>query len=81
MRSWLTYCASAVRQQGVVMEPKDELRRYLTAAEAAERVGYARPDSFRRAWVREKLPLYRRPGGTYLVDREDLRSFVRSVDR
>ena len=53
---------------------------FLTSRQACDRLGYSRPDSFIRAWRARGLPLYRRPGGHYLVAGEDLERFVRRMD-
>jgi hypothetical protein len=49
---------------------------YLTARQACDRLGYSRPDSLLRAWRARGLPLYRRPGGHYLLDLKDVGRFV-----
>jgi len=52
---------------------------YLTTREACRALGYSRPDSFLRAWRARGLPLYQRPGGHFLLNREDVSCFVRLV--
>ena len=58
------------------MTTNSNTRAYLTTRQAADRLGYSRPDSLLRAWRARGLPLYRRPGGHYLLSREDLVRFV-----
>ena len=48
----------------------------MTSREACDRLGYSRPDSFLRAWRAAELPLYRRPGGHYLVAWDDVEEFL-----
>jgi hypothetical protein len=43
---------------------------------ACDRLGYSWPDSLLRAWRARGLPLYRRPGGHYLLALADLARFV-----
>jgi excisionase family DNA binding protein len=52
---------------------------YLTTREACDRLGYSRPDSLMRAWRARRLPIYRRPGGHYLLSWDDVRRFVQRV--
>ena len=61
---------------GVNMASDDSPARYLTTAEAAEYLRYSRADAFLRAWRQRGLPLFRRPGGHYLIASEDLERFV-----
>ena len=49
----------------------------MTTRQACDRLGYSRPDTFLRAWKARGLPLYRRPGGHYLVAVADLAGFIR----
>jgi hypothetical protein len=49
----------------------------MTARQACDRLGYSRPDSLLRAWRARGLPLYRRPGGHYLLALVDVARFVR----
>ena len=53
-----------------------EVAQFLTSREACDRLGYSRPDSFLRAWKAAQLPLYRRPGGHYLVALDDVAEFL-----
>ena len=59
------------------MTTESNTRAYLTARQAADRLGYSRPDSLLRAWRAKGLPLYRRPGGHYLLAVADLARLVR----
>jgi hypothetical protein len=59
------------------MTTDSNTRAYLTARQACDRLGYSRPDSPLRAWRARGLPLYRRPGGHYLLAVADLAQFVR----
>ena len=63
-----------------MMKTADTTPSYMTTREACERLGYARPDSFLRAWRAAGLPEYKRPGGHCLVAREDVNRFVRRAD-
>jgi excisionase family DNA binding protein len=58
------------------MTTESNTRAYLTTRQACHRLGYTRPDSLLRAWRARGLPLYRRPGGHYLLSREDVGRFV-----
>ena len=62
------------------MKTSDTTPSYMTTREACERLGYARPDSFLRAWRAAGMPEYKRPGGHCLVARGDLDRFVRRAD-
>ena len=53
-----------------------EVGQFLTSREACDRLGYSRPDSFLRAWRAAELPLYRRPGGHYVVAWDDVEDFL-----
>ena len=57
-----------------------EIGQFLTSREACDRLGYARPDAFLRAWKAAELPLYRRPGGHYLVAWDDVEAFLTQTE-
>ena len=50
--------------------------RFLTSREACDRLGYARPDSFIRAWRAASLPVYRRASGRLTVALSDFGKFI-----
>ena len=60
------------------MENKTESK-FLTSRAACDVLGFSRPDAFVKNWRAAGLPLYRRPGGHYLVAQKDLERFVQVV--
>jgi excisionase family DNA binding protein len=58
---------------------EEKTQSFLTTREACDRLGYSRPDSLMRAWRARRFPVYQRPGGHYLLSRDDVRRFVQRV--
>ena len=49
---------------------------FFTTREAADLLGYSRPDALLRAWRAAGLPVYARPSGRKLVAASDLAKFI-----
>ena len=54
-------------------------RDFVLAHRVSDGLGYSTPRSLLRAWRSAQLPLWRRPGGQYLLDRADLGRFIVKV--
>ena len=50
---------------------------YLSTREAADRLGYSRPDSLMRAWRSRDLPVYQTATGYYRLALADVERFLR----
>jgi len=55
----------------------DPTASYVTTRQAADRLGYSRPDSLLRAWRAHGLPIYRTASGYYRLALDDVGRFLR----